>query len=175
MPKLAGLTLEQLTALRRRRQYQIGIAVLIACIVSIIAADHIGIFGYHGNDWANFDGKTFTIQRVDDAGHLIIQKDHRDVPLQLIGVIPPADLSLFNQSLSKQIGKTVTLKLEPLQTQSKDHQLRCFVYLTEEDCLNVNLLHDGLTTTDFDEKHALQALTKGAVADAKKHKRGMWK
>ena len=176
MANRSGQTLEQLTALRRRRQIQIGSIILVGLIAALIAADHFGIFGYHGDDWANFDSKRFVIARINEQGQPIVKKNGREVALQLIAINPPAELPAFMSYLQNHlVGKTVILKLEPLETRSKDKLLRCYVYLTEEDCLNVNLLQQGLATTDHQARHTLQSLTNGAEADAKKHKRGIWR
>jgi endonuclease YncB( thermonuclease family) len=159
-------------ALRFRRIVRNSFLLLTALLGTAILLDHFGCFGYHGDDWASFDGKQFRIERITDRGQLIVLSQGREIPIHLLGT--DANATAREYLIDHALARDVILKLEPLQTRDAAGQLLAYVYLTEHDCLNVNIVREGSARADRHQKHTLQAMIQSAEADAKKHHIGLW-
>ncbi len=93
--------------------------------------------------------------------------------VHLLGVIPGEGATEY---LSEQIrGKRVILKLESPQTRDAEGRLLAYVYLDVSDCLNVDLVREGFARADRVNPYLMRALVERAEADARKHRRGIWK
>ena len=158
----------------RRRQLLRRLAItlsFIACL--LIVLDHLGLFGYRGNDWVNFDAQRFHVDRVTVDGNLIISSSDRTAKVQLIGVLGNAGLQSFLAEMT--VGKTVILMLDPLQTREASGPLLAIVYLSNGDCLNVNVIRAGGARLDSKKKQSMRGVMQAAEADARKHSRGIWR
>jgi endonuclease YncB( thermonuclease family) len=172
-------TPEHRAALRRRRLIRSFIASLLTLFVSAAILDHLGCFGYRGDDHANFDGKSFTIDRVTDRGSLVL-RDRPGTEVVLLGVALPRIGERFGDETKSYLtravgGKPIILKLDPLETRDANGLLRAYVYLTDNDVLNVDFVRDGFAYADARQKYTLRASIQAAETDARKHSRGVWK
>ena len=152
-------------------------ACVFLLLIAAVLLDHLGCFGYRGDDLANLDGRSFVVSRVTDRAVIVISPQGRDMEIQLLGVEVPKDSSTADTTASlsdRVLLKSILLKLDPLQPRDAAGRLAAFVYLTESDCLNVDIVRDGLAYADRRQPHAMRAVIEGAEADAKKHRRGLW-
>src|SRR2546428_5890222 len=74
-------------ALRRRRLLRYAAIAMLLLLSLTVLLDHVGCLGYRGDDWAHFDGRSFTVTGVSDHGTLTV--DARTVEVRLIGVDVP--------------------------------------------------------------------------------------
>ena len=160
-------------ALRGRRLLRYLALLSISLLGLFVLLDHLGCFGYRGDDVAAFDGKRFTLQHVNPRGDLIVTHDGRETEIRLLGVAANSTAQTYLQEHA--IGKSVILKLEPLENRDADGRLPAYVYLNESDCLNVDIVRAGAARADRRRKHSMQAVIEGAEVDARKHHRGLWK
>jgi len=72
-------------------------------------------------------------------------------------------------------GKSVTLRLEPIETRDRDDRLLAYVYLTDGDCINLDLIRDGQAYADRRFKHSYRPQYEQAENEARKKDRGLWK
>src|SRR4051812_5238348 len=75
-----GRWLRQRTVLRRVA----WLGLLAFC--AVILGDHLGWFGYHGDDWAKFDGHAFQVLRATNRATLLIADHAGEVEVALLGV-----------------------------------------------------------------------------------------
>ena len=158
----------------RRRQLRRWLVItlsFVACL--LIFLDHLGLFGYRGNDWANFDSQRFHVDRVTENGNLVISSSDRTSELQLMGVCGNEGLQSFLTEMA--VGKTVILMLDPLQTRDASGHLLAIVYLSNGDCLNVSVIRAGGARVDPKKKQSMLSVMRAAEADARKHFRGVWR
>ena len=160
-------------ALRGRRLLRLLAITLVSTVALLIFLDHRGHFGYRGDDWARFNGKPATILRITPACTLIISENHQETEVRLLGIRPSDDLNL-HRYLTDFTGKPIVLRLEPLEPRDQSGRLNAYVYLSESECLNVNVVHEGLARVDRSFKHSMLAAMSGVEADARKHSRGIW-
>ena len=167
---------EPTAALRRWkliRVLSLGCASLFGAAVLL---EHLGCFGYRGDDWSRFDGQRATVVRITPQCTLIISRDGHETELRLLGLKPPDESSspeLRRELTARLNGKLILLKLEPIEPRDAGGHLLAYVYL-ESDCMNAVLLHDGLARADRGIKHSMLAPMEAAETDARKHARGLW-
>ena len=160
-------------ALRGRRLLR-HLALLSLFLLGLfVLLDHLGCFGYRGDDGGTFDGKRFTLQRVTPRGDLIVAHNGSETEIHLLGVATDSTAQTYLQEHAT--GKTAILKLEPLESRDAEGRLLAYVYIPEGDCLNVDIVRAGAARADRHRKHSMQAVIEGAESDARKHKRGIWK
>ena len=68
----------------------------------------------------------------------------------------------------------MTLVLEPLDTRDESGHLLAYVYLSESDDLNLDLIHDGQAYADRRRGHSRHAAFEQAESEARKKSRGLW-
>ncbi len=161
--------------LRRRRVIRIVVIAVLLLIVFLILVDHAGGLGYRGNDWANFYQKTVHVRRVATSDQFILDDG---TIVQLLGVTPAlSDFAGRGQTyLAKRLeGKDVTLRLEATQTRDSAGHLLAYVYFTDIDLINFDIVHDGQAFADRRVTHSLHQQIEQAENDARKKQRGMWK
>ena len=161
--------------LRRRRVLRIGIIALLVLIVCVILIDHAGGFGFAGNDWSHFHQKSVHVAKVVSADQFVLDNGRT---VQLLGVTPALNdgAERGKTYLAKRLeGKDVTLRLEATQTRNSSGHLLAYVYFTDSDLINLDIVHDGQAFADRRVKHSLRQQIEQAENDARKKKRGMWK
>src|SRR5437016_3051924 len=92
---------------------------LVALIGAGALADHLGAFGYRGDDWGRFDRASGTVQDVIDPVTLKINFAGRIETVRLLGTVPPSDAGSAARSTeyltARTQQRTVRLKLEALE------------------------------------------------------------
>jgi endonuclease YncB( thermonuclease family) len=161
--------------LRRRRILRSAIAVLLLSLTALILIDHAGGLGYRGNDWSRFHQKIVRVNQVLSADQFAIDDG---TIVRLLGVTP----ALHEQAergktyLAKRLeGKDVTLRLEPTQTRDSAGHLLAYVYFTDTDLVNLDIVHDGQAFADRRAPYSLHQQIEQAENEARKKLRGMWK
>ena len=161
--------------LRRRRVIRIAIGLLLLSLTALIVLDHAGAFGYAGNDWSSFHQKAFRVTRVLQADRFVIDGG---TTVQLLGVTPAENewAERGKAYLVARIdGKSVTLRLEATQTRDAEGHLLAFVYFTNSDLINLDVVRDGQAFADRRVGHSLHQQIEQAENEARKKQRGMWK
>src|SRR2546423_8049434 len=115
---------------RRRRLLRWTAALLLVAFGAAVLLDHLGYFAYHGDDWRRFDGRSFPVSRIIDGRTFDITADRDEVTVALLGIDSATASHVGRQSLAARIeGRSVTLKLEPLQTRDSEGRLIAWAYL----------------------------------------------
>jgi endonuclease YncB( thermonuclease family) len=161
--------------LRRRRTIRVAIALLLVSLTALILIDHAGGLGFRGNDWSRFHQKTFRVKQVLSADQFVLEDG---TIVQLLGVTP----ALHEQAdrgktyLARRLeGKDVALRLEPTQTRDSAGHLLAYVYFTDTDLINLDIVHDGQAFADRRTTYSLHQQIEQAENEARKKQRGMWK
>ncbi len=154
----------------------VGVAVAIA---GLIAFDHVGLMGGTGNDWSQFDKRLFPVARVISGDEIIVRANDRDVIVRLLGIdAPDAGLAGHVEAVAyaqrRLAGHTVTLRLEPTQTRDAAGELLAYVFVTDGDDLNLDMIHDAKAYADRRVKHTLSGPFEQAESEARKKSRGLW-
>jgi micrococcal nuclease len=76
---------------------------------------------------------------------------------------------------ARAAGKFVTLQLDQPQTRDKYDRVLAYVYLSDTDCLNADLIRDGQAYADRRFKHTFKPQYELAENEARKKGRGLWK
>ncbi len=175
--------------LRKRRVVRRVVATGIALLVASVVFDHIGAFGYAGDDWRNFDHKSVLVTRVIDGDTICVRPVNgstRETRVRLLGVDAP-ELHLATTRVpdywgeralaytsARITGKTVTLRTEPTETRDRYGRLLAYVYLTDSDNVNLDIVHDGQAYADRRFKHSLRGQFEQAENESRKKQRGLW-
>jgi endonuclease YncB( thermonuclease family) len=176
--------------LRRRRRYRrVTFAGLILLALTAVL-DRTGVFRYDGDDWRNFDQKTFLVTHVADGDTIAVRPTAggTETRVRLIGVDAPElhsrddnsrpdywarDAKRYTESRAER--KTVTLRLEQGETRDKYRRLLAYVYVGDTENLNLNLVRDGQAYADRRFRHSMRAQFERAESEARKGRRGLWK
>jgi len=168
--------------LRRKRLRAGGIVTLIVALLSILL-DRGGAFGYKGDDWSTFNGQRLTVVEVVDGDTLYIKGTSSEkTRVRLIGVDapemdPPSHWGdrATAYTRGRLAGKQVTVKLDG--TQSRDHygRLLAYLYVTDSDNFNFDLIRDGQAYADRRHGHSLRSQFEIAETESRKKGRGLWK
>jgi len=175
--------------LRRRRLVKRGSAWGILLLVVSIVLDHFGVFGHKGNDWRNLDQQQVVVTKVVDGDtvHVKATVSGAEEKVRLIGIDAP-ELHFNHKSppdywaeqatkylTDRSLGKTITLKIEPTQTRDRYGRLLGYLYVTDTDNLNADMVRDGQAYADRRFKHTFRPQFEQAEAEARKKQRGLWK
>lgn len=135
------------------------------------------------SDWRRFDHRAFIVRRVISGDSFEIDGSK----VRLLGVQGPALVdpstgkpahgseSSLKYLAARLSDKTVTLRLDNLQTRDSDDELLAYVYLTDVDCINADAVKDGMVYADRRSAHAFHTQYEQAENDARKKQRGLWK
>jgi micrococcal nuclease len=176
--------------LRRRRRYRrLTFAGLILLALSA-SLDRAGFFRYHGDDWRNFDHKTFLVTHVADGDTVVVRPmgGGADTRVRLLGIDAPELHSGENGGRSDHWAnearrymtsrveqKPVTLRLEQTETRDRYKRLLAYVYVDDSDNLNLDLVRDGQAYADRRFRHSMRPQFERAENEARKARRGLWK
>jgi endonuclease YncB( thermonuclease family) len=168
--------------LARRRRWRVVGASLVALVVLASVLDHAGVFGYAGNELRTMDGGRFVVSSVLDGDSLRVKSEGgKELTIHLLGVDAPdppdahwaAEAKTYTSN--RLLNRTVTLKLDPLQPRDRHGDVLAYVYVTDGDNLNLDIIHDGQAYADRRSKHAFHQQFESAESEARKKKRGLWK
>jgi endonuclease YncB( thermonuclease family) len=161
--------------IRRKIFSWLGWLILASLLLSSLA-DHLR--GVARDDWARFDHQTFLVVRIIAADTICVGDVANPIIVRLVGIDGPASAYWMKKSTSyveqRVLGKNVTLRLEPIQTRERDGELRAYVYLSDVDCLNADLIHDGEVFADRRYAHTYQPQYQMTEGEARRRERGVW-
>jgi len=159
-------------ALRRRRWGKVSAIACVAVLAGFMIADHLGAFGYHGDDWADYDHHVIQIDQAQSADTLLAdnQKIHL---LGIAGVGGKWDLAACD-AIDQSRDKSAALLMDWPQTRDADGRLRAYLFLNDADELNRELVSRGLAIADRRENFRLAEPINQAESDARHKHRGLW-
>jgi micrococcal nuclease len=148
-------------------------------VVLAVLLDHLGVFGYHGDDQSHFNGRSLRVTAVTDRGTIIVG----GAEVRLLGVdVPGADSAnrywaeeAKTYLTERLVGKTAILRLGTLDTRDAAKRLLAYVYLNDTDCFNVDIVRDGNAYADRRQADPMRSVIDAAENDARKRARGLWK
>ena len=71
-------------------------------------------------------------------------------------------------------GKSVCLRLEPIETRDRYDRLLAYIYLGDGDNINIDLIRDGQAYADRRFRHSFRPQFEQAENEARTKKRGLW-
>ena len=83
--------------------------------------------------------------------------------------------SAAKYTAARAVGRNVTLMLDPVGWRNARGELLAYVFITDADNLNLDLIHDGQAYADRRTMHSLHAPFEAAEKEARGKKRGLWK
>ena len=139
-------------------------------LAALVGWDHLRPASRISDDWTKFDHQTFLVSRVVDGDTIHVHRpnDSSDTIIRLIGIDTP---ELHDPTTGQPAhwaeraaaytkarceGKSVTLRLEPIDTRDRYDRLLAYVYLTDIDCLNIDLVRDGQAYADRRFSHSFR-------------------
>lgn len=173
--------------LRRRRLFSaIGYASLL--IVGILfGADHFGS-NRARDDWSRFDHQSFRVTKIIDGDTInITDTSGNETTVRLLGIDAPEMLDPTTNSpahwaeramayMAARAGaRNVIIRLEPIQTRDRYDRLLAYIYLSDGDCLNMDIVRDGQAFADRRFRHSYRPQYEQAENEARKKERGLWK
>jgi endonuclease YncB( thermonuclease family) len=170
--------------LRRRRALKLVAWIALALVGAASALDHAGAFGRTGFDVAHqFDRHSVTVTNVVDGDSFRIRAPNEtdEITIALLGVDAP-DLPIDHWSQraadyvrARLLGRTVTLRIEPTQSRDDRGRVLAYVYITDADVLNADIIRDGQAYADRRARHPYAAQFEQAENEARRKSRGLWK
>ena len=148
---------------------------IVGLLLTLAIAEHAGAFGYRGDDYAKFDRLSVSAPSVTN-GDTFVVSDVGNV--HLLGVAAPTKQwsSQAKQYLEARLkDRMVTLKLDGTQTRDADGNLLAYVYITDNDCLNVDIVRDAQAFVDRRIKHTMHSSIEQAENEARKKNAGCGK
>ncbi|MGH7178401.1 MAG: thermonuclease family protein, partial [Tepidisphaeraceae bacterium] len=132
------------SSLKNRARIRRWTTVVLTAICAASIADRTGLFAYTGDDWRRFDHRQFRVDSVTTADTVIVGT----TTVRLLGVVAPAEdskrsASALTYTVARLRNRTVTLRLDPVQTRSAQRELLAYCYITDSDCLNADMIRDG--------------------------------
>ena len=168
-----------------RRVTAAGLVVLAASAL----LDRSGAFRYRGDDWRDFDRHAFVVARVADGDTITVRPPAggAETSVRLLGVDTPElhsqshaggdywSREAFRYTDSRLNHQTVTLRLDSTRTRDKYQRLLAYVYVSDSDNFNLDLVRDGIAYADPRFPHTYRPQFEQAEAEARKKGRGLWK
>jgi endonuclease YncB( thermonuclease family) len=166
----------------RRTVRALGWSALVLLATAALA-DRAGLFAYRGDDRNAFDHRAVRVLEVLDGDTIraVTVQGSRDVTVRLLGVdAPDSPAAHWSEQAARYTSnrlrdRTVTLRLDTVQTRTSDGHLLAYVYITDGDCLNIDIVRDGQAYADRRSRCALQSLLNTAETDARIKRRGLWR
>jgi endonuclease YncB( thermonuclease family) len=126
-----------------------------------------------------FDGRRYTVADVID-GDTIVLADNAATRVALLGVDAPdwPDAHYSKESagyLSGRLkGNVVLIKLDGTQSRNDAARLLAYVYLTDSDLINADIIRDGRGFSDRRTTHTFRQQFDQIENEARTAARGMW-
>ena len=166
--------------MQRRRLRLILFITLSALGVSVLLT-HWGQGG-DGDDWARFDRHRATVVSVSLDGSLGVQLagEAGQTPVRLLGIAMPRAHRLLRRRPTPAgswhcdpggWAANSPSRLEPLQTRSADGELLAYLYISDTDNLNLDMVKDGYVYAERRSPYSLRCPFDQAESDARKKKR----
>lgn len=131
------------------------------------------------DDYSTLDRKRVAVAEVLDGETFVIE-DRPRTHVRLLGVAAPEGPSghFFPESRAylrgRLSGRAVLLKLDGTQTRDDAGRLLAYVYLTDTDLLNADIIRDGRAFADRRRRHTLGPQLEQLESEARKKRRGLW-
>jgi micrococcal nuclease len=178
----------KLTSPLRRRKLLTRLAYFLAFVLlgaSVLDHRHATTT----DDWTRFDHQTFVVSRVVDGDtiHIRPATGGNETIVRLLGIdAPEMHDPTTNQPAhwaqrstqyvrARADAKSVSIRVEPIQTRDRYGRLLAYVYLSDNDCLNLDLVHDGQAYADRRFRHSYRPQYEQAESEARRKQRGLWK
>jgi endonuclease YncB( thermonuclease family) len=166
-----------------RRILRWGLFCALLLVGASVSFDHVGAFGYAGSDARRFDHKSVIVTRAIDGDTICVRvpDESTETTVHLLGVDAPDLLDAHwavnaaNYTAARTKDRSVTLRLDPIGWRNDRRELLAYVFITDADNLNLDLVHDGQAYADRRTGHSLHASFEEAEKDARAKKRGLWK
>lgn len=173
--------------LRRPARRVLIVVVVLLAVLGI--ADRAGLFGWQGDDYSRYDGRTFLAAKVVDGDTIDIAVPDRGRPhtrVRLWGVDTPevgghgrraepfgAEASVFTRQTV--LNRQVRVELSRERTRDRYGRLLAYVYLSDGgEMLNELLISTGRGYADRRFEHEFQARFWSAEDRARKAGAGLW-
>lgn len=170
-----------------RRRRLISALLLILTFLGALAAAYERFSG-GTDDWTRFDHQSFAVSKVVDGDTMdILGPDGlSETRVRLIGIDAPELVDpTTNQParfaensaayLKARLGvRNVTLRLEPVETRDRYGRLLAYIYLTDSDCINIDLIRNGMAYADRRFMHSWRGQYEQAENEARRKERGLW-
>lgn len=166
-----------------RRRYRIAIGVVLVLFAVIVISDRAGAFGYRGDDWSRYNQKSVRMtETIDgDTFRAMLEGSDEVMTVRLIGVdaAEMPDSHWCNEAKryteARLSNRAVTLRLDGTQTRDEHGNLLAYVYILDNDCLNVDIVRDAQAFADRRVRHTLRSAIETLETQARTKRRGMWK
>lgn len=160
--------------------------ILLGCSSAL---DNRGAFNYRGDDWANFDHRACLVTKVIDGDTVDVRADRggAEARVRLLGVDAPelhdrqtnkpdywADRAAGYLQARAQ-GKQAVVRLEPTKTRDKYGRLLAYLYVGDNENLNLTLVRDGQAYADRRFPHTYKSQFEQEENGARTKGRGLWK
>ena len=124
-----------------------------------------------------------SITRTIDGDTIFVRcpNEPTETAVHLLGVdAPHLPADLWAEQAAKYLavrtnGRTVTLRLDPVGWRNDRGELLAYIFITDADNLNLDMIHDGQAYADRRMQHSLHAPFEAAEKEAREKKRGLWK
>ena len=159
----------------RRWMRRLRIALLVALGLLLLWR----VFRGARDDYSRFDRRTFFVAAAVD-GDTFLLSDREHTPVTLLGIDAPdlpADHFATEAAAYLRVrleGKSVLLKLDGTETRDRAGRLRAYVYLSDTDLLNADIVRDGRAYADRRTKHTFGPIVEQLENEARKKQRGLW-
>jgi micrococcal nuclease len=187
MPRRRPARSRQIASSRHRRTRFLLIFLVVLLIVAA-AGDRLGLFRYRGDDWRRFDRQSHVVSRVIDGQtvELAVSPGGPGTRMRLLGIDAPALSSETNSAghwaepsrdyLRRRVeGREVTIRLEMPQTRDPQGQILAYLFLGDQENLNLAMVRDGHAYADRRTRHPLRPQFELAENEARQRGRGLWK
>jgi endonuclease YncB( thermonuclease family) len=169
--------------MKARRRFRFILGSLLALVMALAIADRAGAFGYRGDDWSRYNQKAVRMIEVIDGDTFRAKLDGSEdvITVRLIGVDAPEmpDAHWCNEAKryteARLTNRAVTLRLDGTQTRDEAGNLLAYVYIHDNDCLNVDIVRDAQAFADRRVRHTLRSSIETLETQARLKRRGMWK
>jgi len=168
--------------LRRRRMIHAAAMGMVGCLILLICLDRAGAFGDRSRDWDAFNRRAFPVVKVISGDELII-RDERGIEqtVSLLGVdAPDPPVGYWSAQAAEYLtnrtrGRTVIIRFDTTRSRDSRGNLLAYVFITDGDNLNLDIIRDGQAYADRRKQHTLKSQFSTVETEARKKPRGLWK
>ncbi|MEM6314150.1 MAG: thermonuclease family protein [Planctomycetota bacterium] len=165
-------------ARRHRRWRRVRAWGSVVVVVLVIAALWFGRVGTVRDDVARFDGKWFAIDRVIDGDTLRVMAGGESVPVRLLGIDTPEPNApggdAATEAARSAVAGKVLLQIDGPRTRDRYGRLLAYVYLSDTEMLNRQLVAEGLAFAYRPKPHPFARDFESAEARARRKQLGLW-
>jgi len=170
--------------LRRRKNALTGLIALLLVAVGSAVWSHFHV----PPEARQIEGQPVTVSRVIDGDTIVIKASAlgADEHVRLRGIDAPEVAHMgqpaahFGDQAKRYLtsrldGKSVILKFDSNEIRDRYGRMLAFVYLGDSDCINYDLVRDGMAYVDHRFKNYMQYSMEQAETQARKKGTGLWK